>query len=86
MDQIAVQVKCYSGYKAEEYPLCFYWNDSKFEIDQVLDRWHQWAYSDEWPLSDYFKVHTVQGHRYILKHELEQDKWFLLVHGESISV
>jgi len=34
---IEVKVECYSGYKADEYPICFYQDDQRFEILEIID-------------------------------------------------
>ena len=74
---ISVKVECYSGYKADEYPKCFYWNDEKYEIQEVTDRWYQGDRDPEWPVANYFKVNTTDGEQYIIRHDLENDEWYL---------
>jgi hypothetical protein len=74
---IPVKVESYSGYKADEYPRCFYWNNIRYEIDDILDRWYQGAQNPEWPVSDYFRVKTVDGKIFLLKHEISADVWYL---------
>jgi len=69
--------ECYSGYKADEYPKCFYWNNKKFEIQQITDRWYQGDSNPEWPVSNYYKVETAGGSQFIIKHEPESDNWYL---------
>ena len=74
---IRINVECHSGYKAEEYPKSFYWNDEKFEIIEIIDRWYQADRDPEQPVSNYFKVNTANGGPYIIKHDLENDEWYL---------
>jgi hypothetical protein len=82
MDLIPIQVECHSGYKADEYPVCFYWNNERYEIREILDRWYQtdqhpeWPVA-EWPVSNYFKVDTAGEVQYIIKHNLDDDEWYL---------
>jgi hypothetical protein len=77
MKLIPIEVECHSGYKAEEYPKCFSRDNSRFEISQVLDRWYQRETNPEYPVSNYFKVETTGGDQYIIKHDLESDRWYL---------
>ena len=77
IELIPIKVECYSGYKADEYPKCFYWNNTKFEIQDITDRWYQSKSTPEWPVSDYFKVVVTVGTQYIIKHDLESDEWQL---------
>ena len=74
---IEVKVECYSGFKADEYPVCFYRDDQRFEILEIIDRWYQGDSTAEGPVSNYFKIDTTFGERYIMKHDLETDKWYL---------
>jgi hypothetical protein len=77
MNLIPVKVESYSGYKADEYPACFYWNKERFEIQEITDRWYQSDSIPGWPVSDYFRVLTTSGSQYIIKHDHESDEWYL---------
>ena len=72
-----IKVECHAGYKADEYPVCFYWDNNRYELEEITDRWYQTDLSPEWPASEYFKVSTAQGRQYIIKHDLETDEWYL---------
>jgi hypothetical protein len=74
---IPIQVECHSGYKADEYPKCFFWNDDMFEIQEITDRWYQGELNPEYPVSNYFKVETTCDKQFIIKHDLESDEWYL---------
>jgi len=74
---IPIKVECHSGYKADEYPECFYRDEIKFEITEITDRWYQGDRNPEYPISNYFKVRTNTGQQFIIKHELADDKWYL---------
>jgi len=78
MNLIPIKVECHSGYKADEYPICFYWENIKFEIKEISDRWYQAHPTPDWPVADYFKVCTADNTKYIIKHELKSDQWFLV--------
>jgi hypothetical protein len=77
MKMIPIKVECHSGYKADEYPVCFWLNDEKIEITEILDRWYQGERDPEWPVSNYFKANTAQGGPYIIKHVVGEDRWYL---------
>jgi hypothetical protein len=74
---IPIIVHCHSGYKADEYPKFFDLDDKVFEIADITDRWYQGANNPEWPASNYFKVIATDRKEYILKHDLDKDKWYL---------
>lgn len=73
-----IEVKSYSGYKADECPLSFVWNGINYEIEEITDRWYQSDPSVEWLVINYFKVRTPTGMLCIIKHEIEIDQWFLV--------
>lgn len=77
MQLIPIQVECYAGYKADETPRRFCWEDRWIEIEEVLDRWYQGDRDPEWPMADYFKVVAIGGQQYLLKHDRESDEWYL---------
>jgi hypothetical protein len=75
--QIPVTVECHSGYKADEYPKWFTLEGKRYEITGITDRWYQRENDPEYPASDYFKVETSPGQQHILKHDLENNGWFI---------
>jgi hypothetical protein len=75
---IHVNVECHSGFKADEYPKYFYWDNNRFEIYEIKDRWYQSTNNPEYPVSNYFKVETNFGQEFIIKHELECNEWYLV--------
>ena len=77
MKLIPVNVECCSGYKADEYPKCFYHGDKRYEVTEIDDRWYQSEYNNAGPASNYFRVTLKTGEKFIIKHDLEADKWFL---------
>lgn len=84
MKLIPIKVECYSGHKADEYPVCFYWMNIKFEIKEIADRWYQAQATPDWPVADYFKVRTESKSIYIIKHELKNDRWFVVSPDEAV--
>ncbi|MDO8928430.1 MAG: cytoplasmic protein [Bacteroidota bacterium] len=84
MKLIPIKVECHSGYKADEYPICFYWENIKFEISEISDRWYQIRATPNAPVANYFKVRTAGKSKYILKHELKSDQWFVVSPDESV--
>ena len=72
-----IQVESRAGFKADESPRRFLWQDAWIEVQEIVDRWHEAGANPEWPRADYFKVLDEQGAAYLLKHDLEADQWFL---------
>jgi hypothetical protein len=78
MEVIPIRVESYSGYKADERPVSFYWNGKKYEIKEIVDRWYERNHIVDWLATDYFKVLTTTGKQWILKHDRETDQWSLV--------
>lgn len=78
MEIIPISVESYSGYKADEYPISFYWNNKKFEIEEILDRWYQRDITVDWLTVNYFKVRTTTNLKFIIKHDIEIEGWYLV--------
>lgn len=74
---VPIQVKTYSGHKADESPRSFALESRALEIKEVLDRWYQVESKPEWPRATYFKVLASDNREYLLKHDEETDEWYL---------
>ena len=84
MKLIPVKVDCHSGYKADEYPVCFYLQNTKYEIKEIADRWYQAQATPEWPVADYYKVRTAANQEFILKHDLQCEQWFIVRSDDAV--
>jgi hypothetical protein len=78
MESIPIKVECHAGFKADEYPKRFIWDGVDFEIVEIIDRWYE-AYGKPGSTINYFKVKTSLKGTFMLKHETERDRWFLVV-------
>ena len=67
---IPVNVRCYSGYKADERPVSFSFKDRDLAVTEILDRWYGPDYA-------YFKLRADDGNMYILRHSEHRDEWQL---------
>ena len=79
MEFIPIKVECHSGYKADEYPSKFTWGYTEFEIIEIIDRWHEGYHNSAPKAVNYFKVKTDLKGSFLLKHEISNDRWFLVV-------
>lgn len=79
MELIPIEVICYSGYKADEYPKNFIWEDISFDIIEIIDRWYEGYNKPGSESANYFKVRTSPTGTYLIKQELKGDRWFLVV-------
>jgi hypothetical protein len=75
---IPVQVECYAGYKDDETPRGFTWNDRRYDIQEIVDRWYQASQDPMIAASDYYKVRTVEGTLFIIRRDRETLVWQLV--------
>jgi hypothetical protein len=62
MKAMKLTVECYSGRKADERPLRFWLGERQYQVEAVLDQWHD-------PASIYYKVRADDGNVYILRQQ-----------------
>jgi hypothetical protein len=80
MDYEKIQVECYSGYKANERPVAFTYQGHRWEIKEIVDRWHAEGLESTWPEINYFKVKTTEGQVFLLRHLSLFDFWSIGIH------
>lgn len=85
-DFFEIEVECHSGFKSDEYPVCFFWDNIRFEITDIGDRWYQRDTDPNFRPANYFKVRTDDDKTYILKKDIESGKWYLWIRGESLNL
>jgi hypothetical protein len=67
-----VVVEAYAGYKGEETPRAFVHEGIRREVREILRRW----YSED---HAYFKLSADDGHRYVLRYDLNALLWELIM-------
>ena len=76
-EQIAVE--CYSGYRANERPLAFIFEDRRWQGEEIVDRWYEGGLHPSEPALDYFKVRTTEGRVFLLRYNSLFDAWAIRV-------
>jgi hypothetical protein len=72
-DQISVE--CYSGYKANERPVAFTFQERRWEVVEIVDRWYEGVIETGQSEVDYFKVRTTEGNIVLLRYLSLFDSW-----------
>ncbi|HSC57756.1 MAG TPA: hypothetical protein VLC51_11160 [Nitrospira sp.] len=72
MDSSHLTVDAYAGYKGEETPRSFTLDGRKLDVREVVDRWYSETHS-------YFRVHANDGQQYVLRFDLDEDCWELVM-------
>ncbi|HLZ36076.1 MAG TPA: hypothetical protein VKP13_18890 [Nitrospira sp.] len=69
-------VDAYAGYKGEETPRSFTLDGVKLGVVDVLDRWYSETHS-------YFRVRASDDQRYVLRYNLDEEVWELVMQEGS---
>lgn len=72
-----IQVKAYSGYKANERPVSFEYRGKNHTVLDIADRWYE-GYGGGAAL-DYFRVQADDGRQYLLRYNSLFDVWSIMV-------
>jgi len=72
MDGPHLIVEAFAGYKGEKTPRSFTLEGRILQVEQVVDRWDSDTHS-------YFRVNASDGHRYVLRLDLDEDCWELIM-------
>ena len=65
-----LEVQCYAGYKADEWPTSFQLGQRAYAVVEVLDQWYG-------PDDIFYKVRADDGNLYILRHSGQTGDWTL---------
>jgi hypothetical protein len=71
-----IRVECYSGYRGEEAPQCFFLGERGIRVTEVIDRWLD-------PRYRYFKVRGDDGGIYILRHDVAAGAWEMTLYDSG---
>jgi len=77
-----INVTCYSGYKGEETPRSFIYENKSHEICEIIERWCDKLISGT-GLKHFFKVKADNGRLYVIYYDQELDIWFLSLNASS---
>jgi len=69
-------VDAYSGYKGEETPRAFTHDGVRRIVDQIVGRWYTEGHS-------YYRVRADDGYRYVLRCDLDNLMWELVMREEE---
>ncbi len=74
-----IQVTCYAGYKSNESPRSFVWNERVLNITRIVDRWYDSRVNARSEVTDYFRVQADDGGTYIIRYNRLFDSWAVLI-------
>ena len=72
-----IRVDCYAGYKGEETPRAFVYQEKRYEILEIIDRWYEGGLDPQDLRHDYFKVKTTDKEIFLIRYTPRFDGWTL---------
>ena len=75
MDDSHIVVDRFAGDKGEETPRAFTHEGSRLTVTEIVTRWYTETHC-------YFRLHADDGHRYVLRYDLDNLIWELVM-GET---
>ena len=75
MPYVQISVESYSGYKANERPVAFTFQERRWEVAAIVDRWYEGGLEPGYPQVNYFKVKTTEGNLFLLRYVSLFDAW-----------
>ena len=71
-----VLVDTYLGFKGEDTPRAFSYEGTFHRVKEIVSQWYTQEHS-------YFRVHADDGFRYILRNDLNQLSWELVMREDG---
>ncbi len=72
-----IKVESYAGYKGEESPRVVVYQGTRFEVEEVLDRWYEGGLDPQDVRHNYFKVKTANGDIFLIRYTPRYEAWTL---------
>jgi hypothetical protein len=72
MDRLHIIVDAFPGAKGEETPRAFIYEGSRRIVTEIVTRWYTETHC-------YFRFQADDGHRYVLRYDLDQLSWELVM-------
>jgi hypothetical protein len=72
MNSPHVIVEAFPGFKGEKTPRSFTLEGNTLRVEDIVDRWYSETHS-------YFRVKASDGQRYVLRLDLDEDCWELIM-------
>jgi hypothetical protein len=79
-------VECYGGYKVNERPVAFSFQERRREVAEIIDRWYEGGVEAGQPEVDYFKVRTTESTIFLLRYFSLHDSWSIQVYKDPAAI
>ena len=70
-----IKVISYCGYRPNERPISFNFQDKKWEVKEILERWHEGSLKAGAPTYSFFKIITFTENHFTLRYNNRYKTW-----------
>ncbi len=81
-----ISVECYSGYKVDERPVAFIFQEQRRIIAEIIDRWYEGGIKAGQSQVNYFKVRTTEGDMFLLRYISVSDSWSIQPYKDPLAI
>jgi len=74
---VHIQVQVDLDKKQGWIPMRFICEATCIDIKEIMDKWPQDGNIGTYPTTYYFKIRGTDGYRYLLRHNVTSDKWYM---------
>ena len=75
---IPINVRSYYGYRAEERPISFVFEENEWQVERILASWRQESINPGKGRRVYFKIKAEGGRAFTIFYDEKNEGWFLL--------
>ncbi len=72
-----IEVDSYAGYKGEESPRAVLYQEKRYEVAEVLDRWYEGGLDPQAVRHNYFKIKAETGEIFLIRYTPRYEAWTL---------
>jgi hypothetical protein len=73
-----IKVHSYSGYKAEERPISFFFEGNEWQVEKILASWKQESINPREGRRIYFEIKAEGDQIFTIFYNEKDDQWFVL--------
>ena len=74
-----IDVVSYCGYRPNERPISFVFQEKTWEVIEILERWHEGSKKAGAPTYSFFKINTISGNQFILRYNNRYKTWAIKI-------
>ncbi len=72
-----IEVESYAGYKGEESPRVIHYQEKRYEVSDILDRWYEGGLDPRDLRHNYFKIKTDTDEVLLIRYTPRFERWTL---------